>query len=179
MKFRVLAFSLVLTSSASTAFAAPPYAGEEFRDIKALSSEEVSAYLSGKGMGFAKAAELNGFAGPAHVLELATQLQLTPEQRVRTEALFTSMSAKASLAGRALVEKERELDRLFAEKTVTPRRLSGMLNAIGALTAAVRNAHLQAHMAQVEILTPQQNALYGELRGYAADATRTHPGHKH
>jgi hypothetical protein len=34
-----------------------PYAGEEKREIKALSSEEVATYLEGKGMGLAKVAE--------------------------------------------------------------------------------------------------------------------------
>jgi hypothetical protein len=33
-----------------------PYAGQETRDIKSLSPEEVDAYLSGKGLGLAKAA---------------------------------------------------------------------------------------------------------------------------
>jgi len=46
-------------------------------------------------MGFAKAAELNGFAAPAHALELAAQLRLTAERRVFTEALFASMQAKS------------------------------------------------------------------------------------
>ncbi len=71
------------------------YAGQEARDIKALSPEEVDAYISGKGFGMAKAAELNGYAGPAHVLELAQQLELTPEQRAKTQALFESMQSNA------------------------------------------------------------------------------------
>ena len=39
--------------------------------IKALSDHEVSALLDGHGSGFAKAAELNGYPGPTHVLDLA------------------------------------------------------------------------------------------------------------
>jgi Spy/CpxP family protein refolding chaperone len=177
MKLRGLVSTLGLAIVALGAFAASPYAGQESREIKALSPEDVSALLSGKGMGFAKAAELNGFAGPAHVLELATQLHLTPEQRARTEALFASMSAKASSSGRALVDKERELDQLFATKAITPERLSSALKEIGGLQAQVRDAHLEAHLAQVEILTPEQNARYSELRGYGAAAA--HGGHEH
>ena len=45
------------------------YAGQEAREIKALSAEELGDLLAGKGL--AKAAELDGYAGPAHVLELA------------------------------------------------------------------------------------------------------------
>jgi hypothetical protein len=110
MTIRILASGLSLALGCMSALAASPYAGQESREIKALSAEDISALLAGKGMGFAKTAELNGFAGPAHVLELARELHLTVEQRVQTQALFSSMSARAVAAGRALVEKERELD---------------------------------------------------------------------
>jgi len=158
-----------------------PYAGQEARSIKALSPEDTEAYLSGKGMGLAKAAELNGYAGPAHVLELAAQLSLTVEQRARTQELFASMQAKAAGLGRALVERERELDQLFASKTITHDRLASALSEIASLQAQIRGAHLEAHLAQVELLTPQQNALYAQLRGYTgADQNRGHSGrHKH
>jgi Spy/CpxP family protein refolding chaperone len=179
MKLRGSPFALGLAIVASGAFAAAPYAGQESRDIKALSAKDVSALLSGQGMGLAKAAELNGFAGPAHVLELAAELRLTQEQRARTEALFAAMSAKAKSSGRALVDKERELDKLFATKAITPERLSRALSEIGALQAQLRDAHLEAHLAQVEILTPEQNARYGELRGYSATAERGRHEHQH
>jgi Spy/CpxP family protein refolding chaperone len=176
-----------LVAASACSFAAPvaaaesPYVGQESRAIKALSPEDVEAYLSGKGMGLAKAAELNGYAGPAHVLELASQLSLTPEQRARTEALFASMQGKATELGRALVEQERELDRLFASKTITPERLASALTEIGLLQARVRGAHLEAHLAQVAILTPEQNARYAELRGYSgAGPQPRHDGqHRH
>jgi hypothetical protein len=61
-----------------------PYAGEEARAIKALSDQEIEAYLSGQGMGYAKAAELNSYPGPKHVLELARELGLTPAQEEQT-----------------------------------------------------------------------------------------------
>ena len=40
-----------------------PYAGDAGREIKALPPDEVEQYLSGAGMGYAKAAELNHFPG--------------------------------------------------------------------------------------------------------------------
>jgi hypothetical protein len=39
----------------------------------------VASLLKGDGMGFAKAAELNGYPGPAHVLSVAKELNLTDE----------------------------------------------------------------------------------------------------
>jgi Spy/CpxP family protein refolding chaperone len=179
MKLLRLLSAIALALLSVTALAASPYVGEEARDIKALSPEEVGALLAGKGMGLAKTAELNGFAGPTHVLEFAAELHLTPKQRAQTEALFASMSAKASSAGRALVDKERELERLFAARTITPQRLSTTLRQIGLLQAQVRDAHLEAHLAQVEILTPEQNARYVELRGYGTPSEQRRHPHRH
>jgi hypothetical protein len=155
------------------------YAGQEGRDIKAMSAEDVQSYLSGKGMGLAKAAELNGYPGPSHVLALASQLNLTPEQRRLTEALFVSMEAKAVRLGKPLVEEERNLDRSFASKAVTPEALTASLARLGELHAKVREAHLEAHLAQVRILTAEQIALYMQLRGYASNESKADHGRHH
>ena len=169
---------MALMINVALADSASPYAGQQTRDIKALAPEDVEAYLSGKGMGLAKAAELNGYPGPVHVLAMATQLDMSPDQKQRTEALFTSMEAKATALGHALVEQERELDRRFASKTATPESVAVTLQRIGELQAKVRGAHLQAHLAQLEILTPTQVAKYQELRGYTG-ATMHQRDHQH
>ena len=183
LRFVICALALApLAAGVSAAATASPYVGQESRDIKSLAPEDVASYLSGKGMGLAKAAELNGYAGPAHVLELASRLALTPEQRSRTEALFQSMQSKASLLGRALVDEERKLDQLFAARAVTPQLLATSLSQIGLLQAQVRGAHLEAHLAQVDILTPEQNARYAQLRGYGGSSEPSGHGgmqHKH
>jgi hypothetical protein len=74
-----------------------PYAGQQARQVKALSDEDIAALRNGEGMGMAKAAELNGYPGPTHVLGLATQLGLTPDQLQRVTAIFERMmSSRAS-----------------------------------------------------------------------------------
>lgn len=181
MKLPVLACvlaSLYFASPVSAAPPASPYAGQEAREIKSLSPDEIKAYLSGKGMGLAKAAELNGYPGPAHVLELGSQLDLSPEQRARTESIFAAMESKATALGRALVEEERKLDRLFADKVIDPRLLASSLTKIGSLQAELRGAHLEAHLSQAQILRPEQIARYDQLRGYGgAHAETGHGGH--
>jgi len=164
--------------NAASADSTSPYAGQNTRDIKSLAPEDVDAYLSGKGMGLAKAAELNGYPGPAHVLALASELDLSPNQKQRTEALFTSMEAKAADLGHALIEQERELDEQFASKQATQESVAAILQRIGELQAKVRGAHLQAHLAQLEILTSSQVAKYQELRGYTG-ATAHEGSHQH
>ena len=169
-----------LVSGTGSATQANPYAGQESREMKAMSPEDVQSYLSGKGMGLAKVAELNDYPGPAHVLALAKELELSDTQKQRTEELFRSMQAKAASLGRPLIEEERALDRSFADRTVTPAFLSQSLGRIGQLQAKVREAHIEAHLAQVAILTPGQVARYRVLRGYA-DAAKSagHAGHGH
>ena len=136
------------------------YAGQEQREIKALSPEEIKDYLAGKGMGLAKAAELNRYPGPAHVLELAEKLQLDAEQKILSTAIFKTMQAAAICQGKALVGKERELDRLFAGGGITSEDLRAALEEIGRLQAEVRRTHLQAHIEQRKILTQQQIVRY-------------------
>ena len=72
-----------------------PYAGQEARTIKALSDDDIAALRKGEGMGMAKAAELNGYPGPVHVLALAAQLGLTETQQRDVRAIFERMSAAA------------------------------------------------------------------------------------
>ena len=57
----------------NTADLVSPYAGEEAREIRTLSEEDIRQLKNGEGWGLAKAAELNGVPGPAHLLEIADQ----------------------------------------------------------------------------------------------------------
>lgn len=73
----IVALFLVATlSGAATAQHAPstPYAGLEKRAVKALSDKQIADLQAGRGMGLALSAELNGYPGPVHVLELAERL---------------------------------------------------------------------------------------------------------
>jgi hypothetical protein len=97
-----------------------PYAGMQTRPIKALSEQQIADLGAGRGMGLALAAELNGYPGPSHVLELADKLELSTEQRASMQRLFDSMKAEAMPLGAKLIEQEAELDKQFASRTVTP-----------------------------------------------------------
>ena len=143
-----------------------PYAGLEAREIKALSSEEIADLAAGRGMGLALAAELNGYPGPRHVLDLAQELQLSGEQQQKTSALFEAMRAETSALGAELIEAERVLDRLFAEKRATPETVAAATERAAAVEAKLRAAHLRYHLAMVEVLTPDQVMAYNHLRGY-------------
>jgi Spy/CpxP family protein refolding chaperone len=131
-------------------------------------------------MGLAKAAELNGYPGPAHVLELAAQLELTSEQKTKTEALFETMQARAIMLGKELVQEERALDRLFASRTVSSETLENVLARIGRLQGQVRRVHLDAHLKQTALLTSAQIDKYDRLRGYGmTQEQETHQPRQH
>jgi Spy/CpxP family protein refolding chaperone len=156
-----------------------PYTGQELRSIKSLSDDEVQDLLAGRGMGLAKTAELNRYPGPAHVLDLADRLGLTPDQKARTEALFKRMETDARDLGRAMVDQETTLDRLFASRRITRAQLAATLEQIGRLQGRLRQVHLEAHVAQAEILTAEQVRRYDDLRGYGTGATHDPRSHKH
>jgi Spy/CpxP family protein refolding chaperone len=168
-RFALLALVLAaMPAAADTAHQHSPYAGEETRDIKALSPEEIADLNAGRGMGLALAAELNGYPGPRHVLDLAQELELTAEQQRRTSDLFEAMRKETSALGGQLIEAERALDRLFAEKQATPETVAAATEHIGAIEAKLRAAHLRYHLAMIEVLTHGQVAAYNHLRGYTA-----------
>ena len=158
------------TNHGQTSSAAPTsaYVGEQGRQIKALSAQETQDLLDGKGMGLARAAELNRFPGPMHVLELAQPLQLTPAQREATSALIARHKAQVRELGAKLVEAERALDRAFAAGTINATELSALLQRIGTAQTAVRESHLQTHLAQTALLSPAQVKQYSVLRGYGS-----------
>lgn len=143
-----------------------PYAGEEKREIKALSEDDLKKYLNGEGMGYAKAAELNGFPGPKHILENETSLDLTAEQKESVQKSFEKMKAEAVSLGKSIVEKEKELDRLFSQGKVNDEKLKNTTSEIAKLQGDLRNTHLRAHLEMKQLLSDEQVTKYKKLRGY-------------
>jgi Spy/CpxP family protein refolding chaperone len=155
-----------------------PYAGQEKREIKALSQEDIEGYLTGQGMGFAKAAELNHYPGPKHVLELAGKLSLEKGQIDQTKEAYNRMHKDAVSLGRKIVEKEGFLDHLFASGRIDAEKLRKTTLEIGTLQGELRAVHLRAHLEMRRILTPHQIQRYDELRGYeGAGGEDKHRGH--
>ena len=173
---RLLVTGALLLASASV-LAQTPYAGMQTRSVKALSEQQVSDLNAGRGMGLALAAELNGYPGPSHVLELADRLELSADQRDRVKALFDSMKAEAQPLGLKLIAQETELDRLFASRTVTPDRLKASTAAIALTQGELRETHLKYHLSTADILSAGQMRKYAELRGYAGDGHQMHHHH--
>ncbi len=143
-----------------------PYAGMQQRAIKALSNEQIADLRAGRGMGLALAAELNGYPGPSHALELADQLGLSPDQRSRTAAVLAAMRDETIAIGQRVLTGETELDRLFASRSATAESVDAAVTSIATAQGNLRAAHLRYHLQMATVLTPEQATTYARLRGY-------------
>ncbi len=154
-----------------------PYTGEENRPIKALSSEDVAGLRSGSGMifnGLAKAAELNGYPGPRHVLEAyeAGSFDLSDRQLEEVQKVFEEMQVDAIKAGERLLSTEEEIDTAFDRDTIFEYNLQRKVMESAEFYGQLRFIHLRAHLQMMDILTPEQVQLYSELRGYSQSANQ-------
>jgi hypothetical protein len=152
---RILITAALLFATGN-AFAESPYQGMQSRTVKALSEQQVADLNEGRGMGMALAAELNGYPGPSHVLELADKLELKSDQISAVRSLFESMKQESIPLGTKLIEQERELDRQFASRTVTPEILRAATAAIARTQGELRETHLKYHLSAAALLDPSR-----------------------
>ena len=154
------------------------YAGEEQRQIKSLSDDDMEELRRGGGWGLAKAAELNGVPGPLHLLELSDQIPLSPSQVSAVGQLYETMRMAAVEEGEKLIRLEAELNAEFAEGTVTEGTLRDLIDEISESRARLRYIHLSTHLSTPKLLTKDQITRYNQLRGYVSDPCENVPtGH--
>jgi Spy/CpxP family protein refolding chaperone len=134
--------------------------------VKTLAGDEIQGLLNGEGMGAAKAAELNHYPGPRHVLDLASQLQLSRVQRNKTQETYDRMHEEAVRLGREILHREEELDQSFKKDEVDPNKLKTLVMEIARLRGELRLVHLLAHAEMKRLLSKEQIEKYDELRGY-------------
>lgn len=162
------------SSSDANSFQISLYAGQELRDIKSLSDNDIQSLQNGTGEAFggmAKLAELNGYPGPRHVLDMASELQLTDKQRVEIELIYQNMSNIAKSIGAAIIDIEQDMDGAFANNTITQENLKLLLDKSAALYGQLRLVHLSAHLDTVQMLSMEQVQMYNKIRGYDSEST--------
>lgn len=142
------ALSLLAAFALLSGQAPSPYAGHAGRAVKALSAEETADLEAGRGMGLAVVAEMNGYPGPMHVVELADALRLTPEQRAASAALIAPMLERAQRLGRDVIVAEAALERAFVAHALDPAALQAQVMGIAELRGRLRAVHLETHLAQ-------------------------------
>ena len=143
------------------------YAGQQIRAIKSLSSEDIAELKRGGGWGLAKAAELNGLPGPAHLLEMREEIHLNDTQVTEITKIYNRMKSQAIQQGERLIALELELENQFQNRTIDNSILRSSLDAIEKVRTELRYIHLSAHLATPDILSQEQIEKYNELRGYS------------
>jgi len=171
----LLALLLLLVSGFS--FANSENSNQNHKTLKSLSNNEINNYLTGKGMGFAKPAELNNYPGPRHVLDISDELSLSKNQIDKTKFLFNQMQSTAKKLGAILIDKEMDIENLFSSSKATSENLSHLLIESANIKAKIRLAHLTAHIQQKDILNKHQIIKYNEIRGYSGDIKSAHKHH--
>ncbi len=157
---------VVEAGPATTADHTSAYVGQESRAIKTLSDSDIDELRNGRGWGLAKAAELNGVPGPAHILEMKAEIGLTPEQEAEVQAVFDEMNAEARVLGERMIDQEWALNQAFLNGEVTEESLARMVGEISQTLADLRVLHLGTHLVTPGILTAEQIGQYNDLRGY-------------
>jgi len=169
----ILAFALALAPAALLGQGhdhgahASPYTDFADRAIKGLSAEETEGLLEGMGLQMALPAELNGWPGPRHVLDMGEMLGLTEEQRAEVQGIFDEMLGEAQALGARIVEAEHVLDLAFADREIDEERLTALVGDVARLRGELRVVHLRAHLRTDPLLTAEQRRHYGMARGYA------------
>lgn len=146
------------------------YAGQQDRPIKSLSEQDIAELRKGGGWGMAKAAELNGLPGPAHLLELADEIPLLTGQRAAVQEIYQQMKKAAKAEGEKLIEAEHALNLAFQNGAMSAESLKALLADISQSTNRLRFIHLSTHLKTPDILSADQIARYNVLRGYANGA---------
>lgn len=171
IKFLLVTATTMATSglAAETSHLKSPYAGQQTRQIKSLSQDDINQLSEGKGWGLAKAAELNGVPGPAHLLEMRQEIGLSDAQIEKIQQLFSDMKSQAQELGKELIRLEAELNQAFARGTINKNSLREKLSAIEKVRVELRYVHLATHLETPSIISAAQIAKYNTLRGYNND----------
>ncbi len=155
MKYGTLLLLIVISVSVVHSQTIPP-------DKESLEKSE--------GAGMAFYADMNGYPGPKHILEMEDKLKLSEEQVKDIQAIFDAMQENGRTKGEAIIAKEIELEELFSSSKATEADAKRISREIGTLRGELRAVHLVAHVQARQVLTKEQVATYTSIR----NATRQH-----
>ncbi|MFG0274816.1 MAG: hypothetical protein ACF8QF_07155 [Phycisphaerales bacterium] len=135
--------------------------------LRHLTPAQIRGLGAAAGLGLAKPAELHGLPGPKHVLELADDLELTDEQRDRTQRAYERMRDRAIPAGQRVLDAERRVGEVMqSHPRVIEDEVARALDDAADAWRLLAREHIVAHAEMLSILTPAQVQRYSVLRGY-------------
>lgn len=162
----------------TSAVPSSPYVAQMASPVRGLSAQEVADLRAGRGMGYARMAELHSYPGPRHLLDLQKELQLSADQIAAIRTTFVTMEQQAQILGQQIISAEEQLGVAFASQQLDETMLQNQVMQLAELYGQLRLVHLHAHLEVTPLLTTTQIAAYNELRGYAhGDIHSSHMQH--
>jgi hypothetical protein len=146
---------------------------------RSLAPEQIRGLQKGEEMGLARAAELNGYPDPVHVLEAARtgKIDLFADQREAIERVQAAAEAKAQALGSQILAQEASLEAGFRTGRVADAELAQRVQEIAGGLAELRLTHLRAHLLTAALLRPEQIEEYYQFRGDFAPSAGRVPGY--
>ena len=135
--------------------------------------------LNGEGMGQAQYAEMNGYPGPKHILDLADKLKLTDTQKKSIQEIYQEMSLRAKELGKRIIGVEEEMHEAFRTGLVNESSVRDDAEQIGRMRGKLRAVHLIAHIRAKKFMTDDQIALYTKLRAEEQNSSSKATQHQH
>lgn len=136
--------------------------GQSLHSQTIPSDKESLENSEGAGMGMY--ADLNGYPGPKHILDMQEKLNLSEEQLKDIQSIFEAMKENAKTKGDAIIAGEIALEKLFSSGKATEAETKKLSREIGALRGELRAVHLVAHVQAKQILTEEQVVTYNSIQ---------------
>jgi len=163
MKKIVLAIATFFIATAVNAQSADSTARRS--PLKTLTYEQYNALVNGEDLyGMSLAAELNHYPSPEKVIKFKRQLDLSPIQVNRLNAINKELHRKKVEMGWIIIHNEETLDSIFKYHRLNNGSLIFYANRFGLYQGELRNAILQACLITRTLLTPQQISRFEALQ---------------
>lgn len=165
----LLLSALAAASAPVPALRFPMFSGQTKQDHSAHAGHQAcidaerESLARGEGFGMALPADHAGYPGPRHVLDLATELKLSPDQVRALQKLFDEMKQKAQQRAGEIQAAQELLEKMFRENH-SEADLREQSFRVDSIYAELRWVHLSAHLAARKLLSPEQVAAYERLR---------------
>ncbi len=119
--------------------------------------------LKGEGSSEMKSIESYGYPDPVRVLQFATTLNITTDQKRALQLIIDEMKTRSKELGQQIVRVESELDGAFRSGMVSDRSARDDAEQIGRMRGRLRGVYLAAFLGARRVLTSSQIDMYKKL----------------
>jgi hypothetical protein len=154
---KLLLFLLIVFFYKTTNAQSSPDSTLKHSPLKTLSDEQYNALLKGQDLyNMALVAEINHYPHPDKVIKFKKELDLSPIQVNKLNAIIKELHRKILEMGLIVIRNEKALDSIFRTHTLNNGSLIFYANRYGLYQGELRNTILQACLTTWTLLSQQQ-----------------------